>query len=207
MLMMTPPMLVIFDRHPLYRAGLVQAARRVVPTATIVDHDHLADANLANTSDEHTPALVIIGRQARGQDLRDRIAKAQALYPNCPIIGIADPTESTDTALVGLTNASLLPRRATLAEMSAAIERALPARPKPDGTQGDRTGIDALTPAQRRVLVGLMNGRLNKQIAHEMQISEATVKAHVTAVFRKLGVRNRTQAVIAAGEMNMSPAE
>ena len=52
-----------------------------------------------------------------------------------------------------------------------------------------------------------MHGRMNKQIAHEMQISEATVKAHVTAVFRKLGVQNRTQAVIEARRLELEVVE
>jgi DNA-binding NarL/FixJ family response regulator len=55
-----------------------------------------------------------------------------------------------------------------------------------------------LTPAQRAILVGLQRGRLNKQIAFDMGVTEATVKAHMTAIFRKLGVQNRTQAVLVA---------
>ena len=54
----------------------------------------------------------------------------------------------------------------------------------------------SLTPAQRRVLSGLAEGLLNKQIAHEMGISVATVKAHMPAIFRKLSVLNRTQALL-----------
>ena len=75
-------------------------------------------------------------------------------------------------------------------------------RPDNDDGTSERDGaserIASLTPAQLRILVGLRRGRLNKQIAYEMGVSEATVKAHMTAIFRKLGVLNRTQAVIAA---------
>ena len=53
-----------------------------------------------------------------------------------------------------------------------------------------------LTPAQRKVIAGLADGLLNKQIAYEMDISVATVKAHMTAIFRKLGANNRTQALL-----------
>ncbi len=56
----------------------------------------------------------------------------------------------------------------------------------------------SLTPQQFRVLDMLADGLLNKQIAAELDVSEATVKAHVTAIFRKLGVRSRTQAAVAA---------
>ena len=58
--------------------------------------------------------------------------------------------------------------------------------------------IAALTHAQQRVLVGLQRGLLNKQIAYDLGVTEATVKAHLTAIFRKLGVQSRTQAVLLA---------
>jgi DNA-binding NarL/FixJ family response regulator len=58
--------------------------------------------------------------------------------------------------------------------------------------------LASLSGAQLKVLTALADGRLNKQIAAEMQITEATVKAHLTAIFRKLGVDNRTQAVLFA---------
>lgn len=62
--------------------------------------------------------------------------------------------------------------------------------------------IAALTPQQYKVLGMLSDGLLNKQIAYELNVSEATIKAHMTAIFRKLGVKNRTQAVIMLTEMN-----
>ena len=62
-----------------------------------------------------------------------------------------------------------------------------------------------LTPQQFRVLQMLGEGRLNKQIAWDLGVSEATIKAHVTAVLRKLGVNNRTQAVLMAGRLAVDP--
>jgi DNA-binding NarL/FixJ family response regulator len=55
-----------------------------------------------------------------------------------------------------------------------------------------------LTPTQLKVLRGVRSGQLNKQIAFDLGIAEATVKAHMTALMRKLNVRNRTQVAIAA---------
>ena len=57
-------------------------------------------------------------------------------------------------------------------------------------------GLASLTPQQFRVLTMVCEGLLNKQIAYELSVSEATIKAHVTAIFRKLGVRTRTQAAL-----------
>lgn len=65
--------------------------------------------------------------------------------------------------------------------------------------------INDLTDQQLRVLRHLQDGRLNKQIAYDLDISEATVKAHVTAIFRKLNVLNRTQAVILANKLHVDP--
>ena len=62
-------------------------------------------------------------------------------------------------------------------------------------------GFQSLTPTQMKVLEGVHSGLLNKQIAYNLGIAEATVKAHMTALMRKLNVRNRTQAAIAARAM------
>jgi DNA-binding NarL/FixJ family response regulator len=62
-----------------------------------------------------------------------------------------------------------------------------------------------LTPQQFRVLQMLCVGRLNKQIAYDLGVSEATIKAHVTAILRKLAVTNRTQAVLMAGRLSVDP--
>jgi DNA-binding NarL/FixJ family response regulator len=59
-----------------------------------------------------------------------------------------------------------------------------------------------LTPTQLKVLQGVYSGLLNKQIAFDLGIAEATVKAHMTALMRKLNVRNRTQVVIAAQHLD-----
>lgn len=55
-----------------------------------------------------------------------------------------------------------------------------------------------LTPTEAKVLHGVRSGQFNKQIAHDLGIAEATVKAHMTALMRKLNVQNRTQVAIAA---------
>jgi DNA-binding NarL/FixJ family response regulator len=77
-----------------------------------------------------------------------------------------------------------------------------------DLSQRERSRADAgspprLTPTQMQVLRCVHSGLLNKQIAHELGIAEATVKVHMTAVMRKLNVRNRTQAAIAAGQLRL----
>ena len=70
-----------------------------------------------------------------------------------------------------------------------------------DDTRDLVTKLSTLTPQQVRVLMMLSGGLLNKQIAYELGVSEATVKAHVSAILQKLGVESRTQAVIAASRI------
>ena len=81
----------------------------------------------------------------------------------------------------------------------------------PDGVTLEKDDAEAellsrlatLTPQQLRVLMMLSDGLMNKQIAYELSISEATVKAHVSAILQKLGVDSRTQAVIAASRIEL----
>jgi DNA-binding NarL/FixJ family response regulator len=81
------------------------------------------------------------------------------------------------------------PRRGPIAD----DERAIAAR------------VREVTPQQLRVLQMLSTGLLNKQIAYALNVSEATIKAHMTAVLRKLGANNRTQAVLLAGKLAVDP--
>jgi DNA-binding NarL/FixJ family response regulator len=67
--------------------------------------------------------------------------------------------------------------------------------------------LSTLTPQQVRVLMMLSDGLMNKQIAYELSISEATVKAHVSSILQKLDVDSRTQAVIAASKIEQGQFE
>ena len=95
-----------------------------------------------------------------------------------------------------------------LAAIEAAIVAALagtriaaPTEPELDAVA---TRDAAMTPTQLRVLLGVLAGRLNKQIAYDLGITEATVKAHKTAIMRKLDVQNRTQALLAAQALGLT---
>lgn len=73
-------------------------------------------------------------------------------------------------------------------------------------TAPDTPDAPHLTPTQLKVLRCVHSGLLNKQIAYELGMAEATVKVHMTALMRKLNVRNRTQAAIAAGRLEGAAA-
>ena len=101
--------------------------------------------------------------------------------------------------------AGFIPKSATLQEMVEALTAILAGDgwfPEMAEVEDEEEPMEAriasLTPSQLKILIGLQQGRLNKQIAYDLGVTEATIKAHLTSVFRKLGVHNRTQAVIAA---------
>lgn len=207
--------LLIVDDHPLVRDALAQAARAVGPVETRTASS-LADARAA--IDAAPPDAVALDLRMDDVDGLEGLITLRGLYPDLPVLVVSaydDPMLVKRAKACGA--AGYVSKAMGLSEMTAAIAGALSGAawsglaPPAEGEEAPVEGADAmaqrlatLTPAQHRVLVGLMEGRLNKQIAYDMDISEATVKAHVTAVFRKLGVRNRTQAVLAAKEAGLA---
>lgn len=107
--------------------------------------------------------------------------------------------KSADAATLGRAIA------AVLAGDRWAPESAWAAAPADPAEHDAARRLRELTPQQFRVLQMLGAGLLNKQIGFELNVSEATVKAHVTAILRKLGVGNRTQAVLVAGRLAVDP--
>ena len=126
-------------------------------------------------------------------------------YPTVPVVVVsASEDASTVRRALAFGAAGFIPKSATLPTMVEALTSLLegdvwaPDTGEDDGQTEIAQRIASLTPSQLKILVGLQKGRLNKQIAYDLGVTEATIKAHLTGVFRKLGVQNRTQAVIAA---------
>jgi DNA-binding NarL/FixJ family response regulator len=137
----------------------------------------------------------------------------RAQYPALPVVVVSandDPVVIRRCMEFGASG--FIPKTLGIDAMRQAITRVLAGEvwTPPDvdldhGSDAETTAIIArlssLTPQQVRVLMMLSGGLLNKQIAHELGVSEATVKAHVSAILQKLEVESRTQAVIAAGRI------
>lgn len=133
----------------------------------------------------------------------------QKIVPSTPvaIISSRNDAQTVATAYV-LGAAAFLPKSTAMTVLAQQMRRVIEGeRVFPDGaaTSGKTNEVsdaakrlDSLSAAQLRILLALAGGRLNKQIAGDMNLSEATVKAHLTAIFRKLKVNNRTQAILAA---------
>jgi DNA-binding NarL/FixJ family response regulator len=137
----------------------------------------------------------------------------RAQHAGVPVVIVsANRDPAVMRACIDLGAAGYIPKSLDLETMRAAVravlegERWIPpeldmAAPADQGASLALRRLSSLTPQQVRVLMMLSEGLLNKQIAYELSVSEATVKAHVSAILQKLGVESRTQAVIAASNI------
>ncbi len=195
--------IVIADDHPLFRAALAQAVARAMPQAEIEQCSSLATAEAA--LDRAPASLVLLDLKMTDSDGFAGLLALREAYPATPLVVVSASEEpETIRRALALGAAGFIPKSADLEAMAQALDAILDGETwAPPCGAADAPGAEQarLTPAQVKILVGLQKGRLNKQIAFDMGVTEATVKAHMTAIFRKLGVQNRTQAVLAAKSM------
>ena len=198
---------VIADDHPLVRRALAEALERVLPGAEIAEVGSLAEATAA--LDRADTDLLLLDLQMPGMSGLASLTGLRSAYPAVPILVVSaseDPLIMREALEFGASG--FLPKSAPVAEIGAAVTAILAGGlwlPEAasaaylDDSESDLVArIAELTPQQRRVLMLLTDGKPNKQIAFELAVTEATVKAHLSQIFRKLGVRSRTQAVISA---------
>lgn len=199
---MPVPTVLIVDDHPLFRDALNAALEQAYPDGSkSLEASTLAEA--ANILGEEQISLVLLDLNLSDSSNFDGLTRLRGIRANTPIY-VVSATESAEafSKARSLGANGYLPKSLSMEDLSAALATALDGgswfpkhdAPKTDDDIAER--IASLTPAQKRVLSGLTDGLLNKQIAFDMGISEATVKAHMTAIFRKLGANNRTQALL-----------
>jgi DNA-binding NarL/FixJ family response regulator len=193
---------LIADDHPLFRQALVMAVERVDPTARIVEAGTLSEAEAA-ARDMATLKLVLLDLRMPGATGYSGVALLHAERPQVPILVVsaADVTQAArDSRAFGAVG--FISKESPLGSIEAAIAKALSGTPQPEPEEQPHDvvarNLATLSPMQLKVLLGVLDGRLNKQIAFDLGITEATVKAHMTAVMKKLDVGNRTQAALAA---------
>ena len=203
---------VIADDHPMFRAALRVAVQGVAPSAAIREAGTL-DQALEAVRAEPAPDLILLDLRMPGAEGCSGVALVHAERPDTPILVISAADARAAAPQVRAWGAiGFLSKSTDLPEIEAAVARALrgEADPDPEAVEGpdadleDMAGrIASLTPTQLKVLMGVLKGKLNKQIAWELDISEATVKGHMTALMRKMNVMNRTQAVLAAQALQL----
>jgi len=204
--------LVIADDHPLFRGALRAAVSALLPNAEITEAGTFDEVvNLLERGTEVD--LVLLDLSMPGARGFSGLMYLRAQYPGVPVAVVSandDPAAIRRCMQIGASG--FIPKTLGIDGMRTAISKILGGGvwTPPDVDLAQAADVETaelmarmatLTPQQVRVLMMLSEGLLNKQIAYQLGVSEATVKAHVSAILQKLGVESRTQAVIAAAKI------
>jgi DNA-binding NarL/FixJ family response regulator len=206
--------LVIADDHPLFRGALREAVSGLVERADVAEAGAFDDlAKLLDRGGEVD--LILLDLTMPGVRGFSGLMYLRAQYPSVPVVVVsANDDPSVIRRCMSFGASGFIPKTLGIDVMRSAIMRVLKGGVWTPPDVDLDAGADAesaelisrlatLTPQQVRVLMMLSEGLLNKQIAYELTVSEATVKAHVSAILQKLGVESRTQAVIAASKIEV----
>ncbi|GLK85185.1 DNA-binding response regulator [Ancylobacter defluvii] len=204
--------LAIADDHPLFRGALREAVTRQFPQVELFEAGGFEDLQ-ALLERESEIDLVLLDLTMPGVRGFSGLMYLRAQYPAIPVVVVSANEEAgVIRHCMEFGAAGFIPKTSAVETMRDAIAAVLEGHTwtPPDidlsaGSDKEAAALVArlatLTPQQVRVLMMLSEGLLNKQIAYELGVSEATVKAHVSAILQKLGVESRTQAVIAAARI------
>jgi DNA-binding NarL/FixJ family response regulator len=207
---------VVADDHPLFREALKQTVSRMFKDADVAEAGSFAQlSNILEQRDDLD--LVLLDLRMPGVQGLSGLVYMRSQYPHVPVVVVSGLEErALMRRALDLGASGFIPKSSPIEEMQLAITTVLSGDIwAPPGieveTEQDSEAealarrLTTLTPQQVRVLMMLREGLLNKQIAYQLGVSEATVKAHVSAILQKLQVDSRTQAVIAASRIDGEP--
>lgn len=214
--------LIVADDHPLFRNALIHAISNTFVTKATIETDSF-EATCEALLEHPDTDLLLLDLHMPGNCGFLGLIQLRKQYPTLPIVVIS-ASEDLDVIkrVMAFGASAFIPKSAHPAEIGKALSAVIdgelwvpPAiRNQVINQQEHQPDLDLaskvaeLTPQQYKVLFYLTEGWLNKQIAYDLHISEATVKAHITAIFRKIGVTNRTQVVIQAQRLQLeAPAD
>jgi DNA-binding NarL/FixJ family response regulator len=194
--------ILIADDHPLFRAALAQALKQISPNCEVVeteDYQQAIDALKAQDFD-----LALIDLSMPGEQGVLHLAEMCRIYPDVVFTVISGHDDrATINRVRSLGASGFIAKSSSMQQLAASLQQVIEhgeCWPQ-DGESfasdhaDDPVAIIAqMTPQQKRVLAMIADGKLNKQIAYDLNIQETTIKQHVSAILRKLGVYNRTQA-------------
>jgi DNA-binding NarL/FixJ family response regulator len=212
--------ILIADDHPLIVGALRHALTGAIEDAEIHEAQDIESLSGALEAKPDMD-LVLLDLAMPGVRGFSGLIYIRAQHAGVPVIVVsANRDPSVMRACIDLGAAGYIPKSLDLETMRSAVRTVLQggrfippdldlAAPADQSASLTLRRLSTLTPQQVRVLMMLSEGLLNKQIAYELSVSEATVKAHVSAILQKLGVDSRTQAVIAAAniEKGLWPAK
>jgi DNA-binding NarL/FixJ family response regulator len=209
---------VIADDHPLFRGALREAITGIGNIAAIHEAGDFESAKALVLANEDID-LVLLDLSMPGASGLSGLISLRGIHPTVPMVVIsAHDDAATIRRALELGASGFISKSASMDEIRNAVQAVLA------GDIAAPVGVDlgverdpevsdlikrlrTLTPQQTRVLGMLAEGLLNKQIAYELGVSEATIKAHVSAILQKLGVDSRTQAVIQLAKIGGDPSQ
>ena len=204
--------IILVDDHPLFREALRSTIRLGLPAARIEEAESI-EAAKAVLAEKPGIDVIVLDLSMKGVTGFDGMISLRIRFPRIPILvcsGLEEGRIVREALRLGA--AGFVPKsaaRTTYMEALDCIMRGsifvpdLPSCEAAGGEGADASArIAALTPAQMNVLSMIKRGKLNKQIAFELGIGDSMVKAHVSEIMRKLGVRNRTQVALCASALD-----
>ncbi|MDO6569124.1 response regulator transcription factor [Alteromonas sp. 1_MG-2023] len=208
--------ILVADDHPLFREALSGALAPYFENAQILEAGSL-DAALAILGEYDGIELVLLDLNMPGGEYFNGIISLREKYPDIPI-GVVSGSDTVEVVaqVMSLGAQGFIPKVSATREMAQAIVDIIAGKKwLPEGMEDELEKVDdelklllqrfrELTPKQIQVLSFLRAGLMNKQIAHEMNVTEATIKAHISAILRKLEINTRTQAVLLMDKLQLS---
>ena len=199
---------LIADDHPLFREALIGALTLLFESAEFIQSGSL-DSTLEALANNKDIDLVLLDLQMPGCENFYGVIRVSEDYPNTPV-AVVSASDSIEiiSRVMSFGAKGFISKSTPSKQMAEALDSIMQGnvwlpeglREKINAVDDEELGIAqkvaALTPKQFQVLKLLQAGLLNKQIAYDLSITEATVKAHISAIFRKLDVNTRTQAVL-----------
>ncbi|HYG89229.1 MAG TPA: response regulator transcription factor [Azospirillum sp.] len=200
---------LVADDHPLMRTALRQTIAQALGDSEVIEAARFEQISPLLETVETTD-LIILDLHMPGMNGFIGLMMLRSAHPAIPVLVVsASEDHATIQRAIDCGASGFVPKSAPNTEIGEAIRAVLDGEiwmptveevvEPGDGDPNQR--ISSLTPKELRVLAGIAEGKLNKQIAYEMSIAEKTVKAHVTTILRKLGVLSRTQAAVIASQL------
>lgn len=210
-----PSQALVVDDHPLFCDALVLTLRSLCETTDVRTAASLGQAvDMIDTG--FRPDLVLLDLNLPDVTGLDGLIRLKSTLGTCPVVVVSSMADNKMIAqALSAGAAGFVPKHSQRQEFHRALtaisrgESFAPESFVPGNTEQDPQSeafdrLTSLTHQQSRILQLICEGKLNKQIAFDLSIAETTVKAHVTAIMRKLGVQSRTQAVLVAQEARFS---
>lgn len=206
--------LLIVDDHPLFRGALNQALSATDQDMNVQELGSLDELGDALKADSNVD-LILLDLSMPGVQGFSGLLYLRAQHPEIPVMIVsANEDPHVIRRAIDFGASGFVPKSQPVSSIREAVDRVLAGEiwtpadlasmPSDDETVDLVRRLSTLTPQQVRVLMMLGEGLLNKQIAYKLGVSEATIKAHVSAILQKLGVDSRTQAVIAVNKIDTS---